>query len=111
MVVVVLRFSLRITPACAGKSRRALRCGRGCRDHPRVRGEKAAPVRKTGMFMGSPPRARGKVVAGKLGEYVGGITPACAGKSEFFRDCLQAYKDHPRVRGEKVPLMICPSSA
>ena len=69
-----------ITPACAGKSARGGRRGRGKGDHPRVRGEK----QKTGFliltFQGSPPRARGKAGLPAVRGGVAGITPACAGK-------------------------------
>ena len=50
-------------------------------DHPRLRGEKVAAVRKVRLMAGSPPPARGKVAKGKLLITHEGITPACAGKS------------------------------
>ena len=51
-----------------------------CRDHPCVCGEKTKPVPAGGILMGSPPRVRGKVSAGKILLHDGGITPAYAGK-------------------------------
>ena len=30
-----------------------------------------------------------------------GITPACAGKSEDFKNFVKRFKDHPRMCGEK----------
>ena len=70
----------RITPACAGKRAVIAATDAIPRDHPRVCGEKPAPLGRTATARGSPPRVRGK-------EYVGGkcplkirITPACAGK-------------------------------
>ena len=72
-----------ITPACAGKRIEFLRrCGGG-RDHPRVRGEKTAPL--------------------LLGHLAPGITPACAGKRAKINSALFECGDHPRVRGEKQP--------
>ena len=49
-----------ITPACAGK-----RAFYGCfffasQDHPRVCGEKLSVLRMNMIFLGSPPRVRGK---------------------------------------------------
>ncbi len=50
-----------ITPACAGsRRRRTARTGR-TRDHPRMRGEQAAPSPPTPGRPGSPPHARGAV--------------------------------------------------
>ena len=44
---------------------------------------------------------RGKEVQGLLQELVGGITPACAGKSGHGCRLCIALEDHPRVCGEK----------
>ena len=71
----------RITPACAGKSRDRPRLHHGSGDHPRVCGEKAVRVIVTMDFTGSPPRVRGKDPLLSFYIGVGGITPACAGKS------------------------------
>ena len=71
----------RITPACAGKSRRILEFLRVFRDHPRVCGEKPRDRRAAAGRAGSPPRVRGKVDSIETGDLVHGITPACAGKS------------------------------
>ena len=92
-----------ITPACAGKSSAHRYAALLTRDHPRVRGEKALPPCLGSAPSGSPPRARGKV---KTALHVGrrdGITPACAGKSGTSSDTHKRFKDHPRVRGEKMP--------
>ena len=90
-----------ITPACAGKRSAAGREYRACRDHPRVRGEKSRLVKTACVRLGSPPRARGKVITTKSGTVRLGITPACAGKSTENGTSLKAAGDHPRVRGEK----------
>ena len=70
-----------ITPACAGKTifRRKARNAGG--DHPRVCGENESRREIKKATEGSPPRVRGKreVLLGKA--IVGGITPACAGKT------------------------------
>ena len=71
----------RITPACAGKRYRYNRGVLRAWDHPRVRGEKSTGGTATAVLLGSPPRARGKVVVGQIHLRAGGITPACAGKS------------------------------
>ena len=74
---------LRITPACAGKSR----CAKRPRDW---RG-------------GSPPRVRGKAFQHPACGLYSGITPACAGKSVRDTGFRRPGRDHPRVCGEKSP--------
>ena len=91
---------IRITPACAGKSRPRCTRSDAPRDHPRMRGEKPFYASDTKQSEGSPPHARGKVehslrAADVLGSpphargkvhlqrfhgQIHGITPACAGK-------------------------------
>ena len=55
---------------------------------------------------GSPPHARGRpgAVAGDFP--VGGITPACAGKTPVQSPVLSNNWDHPRMRGEDLRLRI-----
>ena len=90
-----------ITPAYAGKSRPVARWVLGCRDHPRVCGEKVYHKPRGFSMQGSPPRMRGKVPNTCVTTTCCGITPAYAGKS-YTRTCY-AYnvRDHPRVCGEK----------
>ena len=49
-----------ITPAWAGKSSAQPRSGPPGQDHPRVGGEKLLSVLRIRLFLGSPPRGRGK---------------------------------------------------
>ena len=90
-----------ITPAWAGKRRKAMPIHVFYRDHPRVGGEKLS--RGVGGInrRGSPPRGRGKVACKALGIGADGITPAWAGKSDSDRNRRTAAGDHPRVGGEK----------
>ena len=95
----------RITPACAGKS-----FPENCpdfeeEDHPRVCGEKRRPGRRCRRLKGSPPRVRGKVNASGIIALDVRITPACAGKSKGCAAPAAAVQDHPRVCGEKFPLL------
>ena len=80
-----------ITPACAGKRASPRRIPAPHRDHPRVRGEKAAASGFYIAFKGSPPRARGKAHFDTIGERVRRITPACAGKrkNRFYRTVVR----------------------
>ena len=107
-IITELANVLRITPACAGKSRCAWLAACHRRDHPRVCGEKSWTPALCAGGQGSPPRVRGKVTQHLLPALCCGITPACAGKR-----CRPEYRnggnqDHPRVCGEKlVPCRCC----
>ena len=94
----------RITPARAGKSRNRLSRLRGGEDHPRACGEEAKIFRAECGPTGSPPRVRGRAVAGVARAAGAGITPARAGKSLL--SCFLAFFiwDHPRACGEEVAI-------
>ena len=92
---------MRITPACAGKSKCSHRCRLKSKDHPRVCGEKAVYALVDVHRIGSPPRVRGKVVDLEAEIDRDRITPACAGKSRHPMLRPQPSWDHPRVCGEK----------
>ena len=92
----------RITPACAGKSRRRKQKRRQPWDHPRMRGEKFAIAVASNSRLGSPPHARGKVAVALRGDQHRGITPACAGKRATCPSPPTLPRDHPRMRGEKM---------
>ena len=73
-----------ITPAYAGKRyTRCFACPRPT-DYPRVCGEKVIIITVMLYEPGSPPRVRGKVLCHSAAGRAGGITPACAGKSQSF---------------------------
>ena len=90
-----------ITPACAGKSCLAAIYAYNEGDHPRVCGEKSVPLRCSISAVGSPPRVRGKAGQSQHPAEQSGITPACAGKSRSIAESVLAFRDHPRVCGEK----------
>ena len=71
------------------------------RDHPRVCGEKEAPLTQERVHVGSPPRMRGKASALDVLPLPCGITPAYAGKSSEDTRRSGTNGDHPRVCGEK----------
>ncbi len=73
--------SLRITPACAGKTTVSGSENVLERDHPRMCGENCASVSASYAVKGSPPHVRGKRChLPNEGDSIG-ITPACAGKT------------------------------
>ena len=96
----------RITPACAGKRHHGKNHHCGTKDHPRVRGEKTGASATLTADQGSPPRARGKGYTISRSKRAVGITPACAGKSGSAQLLRRQARDHPRVRGEKVPWVL-----
>ena len=71
------------------------------RDHPRMRGDKPLYPLSTPAQQGSPPHARGQVGLSADLPVLVGITPACAGTSDFQRQALEFVRDHPRMRGDK----------
>ena len=91
----------RITPAYAGKRRRAADVAHNEWDHPRVCGEKTHIAWCKCRYTGSPPRMRGKAALRNCGGIVAGITPAYAGKRISGNPTRQQTRDHPRVCGEK----------
>ena len=91
-----------ITPACAGKSALVPLNLCLCGDHPRVCGEKPWLTLPPWLWLGSPPRMRGKGFFHFAHEVFEGITPACAGKSHFSSRSASTSWDHPRVCGEKI---------
>ena len=90
-----------ITPAYAGKSHCFAVPRVDVKDHPRLCGEKMVRCFKCGNSPGSPPPMRGKVAQFYFSQIVYRITPAYAGKSAHFGGGGAAYKDHPRLCGEK----------
>ena len=91
----------RITPACAGNSRRCT-THRSCKkDHPRVCGEQQVRGTIGDYYSGSPPRVRGTVRASRALWPLDGITPACAGNSSGHKCTICISEDHPRVCGEQ----------
>ena len=96
-----LEHSIRITPACAGKSKAGRLFKIMAWDHPRMCGEKVIISSIVAVIQGSPPHVRGKglhILAHGLDV---GITPACAGKRQGQVVPGFAFEDHPRMCGEK----------
>ena len=91
-----------ITPAWAGKRRCTAACNRLCWDHPRVGGEKIDSLPHRALYLGSPPRGRGKAHLWIIHQIFIRITPAWAGKRLPHPQRHQAAQDHPRVGGEKI---------
>ena len=95
-----------ITPAYAGKSGAGFPPLLCTGDHPRVCGEKPVAIQIRTIKAGSPPRMRGKVVSSRTILFLGGITPAYAGKRGRQACSIAGSEDHPRVCGEKARTLI-----
>ena len=65
-----------------------------------MRGEDVASKIGGAMIRGSPPHARGRLLAVVPEIPEGRITPACAGKTAFDFADPDLPADHPRMRGE-----------
>ena len=91
----------RITPAYAGKSKIIKFGSNGCKDHPRLCGEKCVLTHQFHVHSGSPPPMRGKAINERETVCVPRITPAYAGKRAPFPQIAASAWDHPRLCGEK----------
>ena len=91
---------VRLTPACAGKTRDLRYSATQTGAHPRVCGENTYWPPLQPRDQGSPPRVRGKRQRqlGRVPE--GRLTPACAGKTRWRRPTSSPRWAHPRVCGE-----------
>ena len=96
----------RITPAYAGKSSCDWFRRSNCWDHPRLCGEKCTRTERKLLPAGSPPPMRGKAVNAHVTFLHVGITPAYAGKSTRKPPRRRAFRDHPRLCGEKKGSLI-----
>ena len=95
-----LDTSLRITPACAGKTPTLKVRSSTNWDHPRVCGKNTFWTNPFVDISGSPPRVREKHTMTCEKRLPPGITPACAGKTKSSLLNLVVVQDHPRVCGK-----------
>ena len=66
-----------------------------------MRGEQQSELFDEVITKGSPPLARGTVMAKEKFGMSLGITPACAGNSFSLKVAQSKEWDHPRLRGEQ----------
>ena len=99
--IVVMQYSFRITPACAGNSFLRFYDKVEHEDHPRVCGEQGGLFMRRDTGEGSPPRVRGTGRPPVNTSYHKRITPACAGNSAMQAFADKVDRDHPRVCGEQ----------
>ena len=75
----------RLIPAHAGKTARSLLPYLFRWAHPRACGENDFPQDAVGLFPGSSPRMRGKLIANFVRTGLGGLIPAHAEKTSWVR--------------------------
>ena len=98
-----LRVQPGITPARAGKTSWASSRRNSGEDHPRSCGKDKKPHFIRVSRPGSPPLVRERRQVGFRGRRDGGITPARAGKTPYFRRSSRSSQDHPRSCGKDLP--------
>ena len=96
------QVEIRITPACAGKTRRAGAVRGRKRDHPRMCGKDSHITATRAKPTGSPPHVRERPFRIVVIIITAGITPACAGKTVHLEAHGHVYQDHPRMCGKDV---------
>ena len=96
-----------ITPACAGRTSKRGRGKVKSRDHPRVCGKDRKFHAIVANYPGSPPRVREGRPDRRRQRWCLGITPACAGRTDFPKNGLTYTRDHPRVCGKDVCTFTC----
>ena len=102
----VLTYSFRCTgliPAHAGKTEMSSNHPRGCRAHPRSRGENSPFSHIVFGVLGSSPLTRGKLRCQATTPGAVGLIPAHAGKTNCRVGCVSHFAAHPRSRGENRP--------
>ena len=90
----------RIIPALAGNTSILGSSARGCRDHPRSRGEYQHQPNSEAERSGSSPLSRGILRECCCCVQSLGIIPALAGNTRNFTSTHCTARDHPRSRGE-----------
>ena len=92
--------TLRLIPACAGKTFRVRPMIFRSGAHPRVCGENARTRARLAQLRGSSPRVRGKLEFGVFQTHSIRLIPACAGKTGDVENGTPKRWAHPRVCGE-----------
>ena len=102
VIFFLLDWSVRITPACAGKTSKTRPVKIIARDHPRSRGKDRIQEKHYNHTPGSPPLTRERPLLLKILVLASRITPAHAGKTKQKIYQRKYLKDHPRSRGKDI---------
>ena len=104
-------LSHRIIPAYAGSTAIFDQSLSVYEDHPRIRGEHAAPSESDKWDEGSSPHTRGAPLVDGIRQPLPRIIPAYAGSTSNKTFHGQHGADHPRIRGEHSRRAMCLSKA
>ena len=96
----------RIIPAYAGNTRACAMSESCSRDHPRVCGEHICRDVAGFAHMGSSPRMRGTRMSDNVESWRMGIIPAYAGNTFGVSCGIARARDHPRVCGEHMSVVV-----
>ena len=96
--------NFRIIPAYAGSTRRGASPDPSGTDHPRIRGEHSTVKPSLRGLTGSSPHTRGARRHWRPRRTRLRIIPAYAGSTRSCRALSGRYRDHPRIRGEHMPM-------
>ena len=96
------RAAMGIIPAYAGSTRSRLISWTRWVDHPRIRGEHTDSLQPGDIVFGSSPHTRGAPAKAPPTSGTARIIPAYAGSTSTMDQLLEAFRDHPRIRGEHV---------
>ena len=95
-----------IIPAYAGSTACGNRCHALSRDHPRIRGEHKPDQIGHLSIQGSSPHTRGALHVACRAISRGGIIPAYAGSTAIATATESVLRDHPRIRGEHLTVVV-----
>ena len=99
-------FDVGIIPAYAGSTRTRTSATGSPRDHPRVCGEHADGQAVAASATGSSPRMRGALLRDRVWPVGRGIIPAYAGSTTPALCVPMSLRDHPRVCGEHLTMIV-----
>src|SRR5690606_33464379 len=88
------------TPACAGTTLTPSGPPSRTPEHPRVRGDDDGRTLEGYAAVGTPPRARGRLITPVFSTDSLRNTPACAGTTRCDQRMQGTSTEHPRVRGD-----------
>ena len=91
-----------LIPACTGKTLSRRTAQRASSAHPRMCGENQGLTWQQRPTAGSSPHVRGKPRDGTRVDHLGGLIPACTGKTSQRARRWSESRAHPRVCGENM---------
>ena len=103
---MTLLYGPGITPAYAGTTCQIAVLTLNAQDHPRLRGDHSPTALKQSPTAGSPPLTRGPPTWSHSSSVCLRITPAYAGTTLSQIFWIPILADHPRLRGDHLPLDV-----